>query len=346
MDKVGIGLVGSGYMGLTYAEAITKYVEGAQLIAVTGGRRAPSLAAEYGAEAERGIEELVRRGDIDAVVLATPDQFHHEETLIAAAAHKHVLVEKPMAPSVAKCDEMIAACRTAGVTLAVVKTERYRDLTKRVKQLIEEGIIGQISMLRTSSFFPEPVRKELLNSRLWYADPCSGGLFLSMASHNADFLLWLTGTLAKRVYAQMSTYSDIQLPNMSTMANIAFDNGVMADMWISTEIPAPGFPNTEFSFQIVGRKGIIDFDAYNHLDLASGGQWKREFTPLQFDYLKEPKSPTRLVPHVRVVQEFVNSIQEKRPPAVGGKEGRAAVEICEACVISARTGNAVNLPLS
>ena len=346
MADVRIGLVGSGYMALTYAEAIAKYVKGARLGAIAGGRRAPVLAAEYGVEAVPEVESLIRRSDIDAVVLATPDQFHHEETLQAAAAHKHVLVEKPMAPAVAQCNEMIAACQSAGVNLAVVKTERYRDLTLRVKKLIEEDAIGQVSMLRTGSFFPDTVRKELLSSRLWYADPRSGGLFLSMASHNADFLLWLIGSAAKRVYAQMQTYSAIDLPRMSTMANIAFENGVMADMWISTEIPAPGFPESEFCFQIVGRKGIIDFDAYTHLDLGAEGQWKRDFTPPQFDYLKNPKSPVRLEPHVRVVQEFVSSVQENRPPEVGGEAGRAAVEICEACVISARTGNSVTLPLS
>lgn len=346
MADVRIGLVGSGYMGLTYSEAIAKHLKGARLVAVAGGRRASALAAEYNVTAEPEVESLIRRRDVDAVVLATPDQFHHEETLLAAKARKHVLVEKPMAPSVTQCNEMIAACQSSGVNLAVVQTERYRDLTLRVKQLIEEDAIGQVSMLRTGSFFPDTVRKELLSSRLWYADPRSGGLFLSMASHNADFLLWLIGSAAKRIYAQMHTYSDIDLPRMSTMANIAFENGVMADMWISTEIPAPGFPDSEFCFQIVGRKGIIDFDAYTHLDLGTKGEWKRDFTPPQFDYLKEPKSPVRLEPHIRVVQEFVDSIRENRPPAVGGKEGRAAVEICEACVISAQSGNAVTLPLS
>ena len=61
--------------------------------------------------------------------------------------------------------------------------------------------------------------------------------------------------------------------------------------------------------------------------------------------LKEPKSPIRLYPHIGVVQEFVDSIVEQRPPKVGGEEGRAAVEICQACLISARTGQAVDLPL-
>ena len=81
------------------------------------------------------------------------------------------------------------------------------------------------------------------------------------------------------------------------------------------------------------------------LDLGKDGKWERVYTPERFDYLKEPKSPIRLYPHIGVIQEFVDSIRERRQPKVGGPEGRAAVEMCEACLISARSGQAVNLPL-
>ena len=67
-------------------------------------------------------------------------------------------------------------------------------------------------------------------------------------------------------------------------------------------------------------------------------RWQRVYVPEKFDYLREPKSPIRLVPHVGVVQEFVDSVRERRPPRVGGAEGRAAVEMCEACLLSAKSG--------
>ena len=126
---------------------------------------------------------------------------------------------------------------------------------------------------------------------------------------------------------------------------IEFENDVMAHMWISSEFPKPGIPSSEVRFQVVGRDGIIDLENFEYLDLGKGDRWERIETPERFDHLKEPKSPIRLYPHIGVVQEFVSSIREKRPPAVGGAEGRAAVEICEACLISARTGEAVDLPL-
>jgi predicted dehydrogenase len=200
-------------------------------------------------------------------------------------------------------------------------------------------------MIRTVSSFPIEVTRELGASRPWMADPRSGGLFLGMATHNADFLRWLTGANATRVFAQVNTFSDLEAPAQSVMAQVVFDNGIMGHLWISSEFPSPGLPSSEVRFQVVGRDGIIDLENFEFLDLGKDGEWRRIETPERFDYLKEPKSPVRLHPHIGVVQEFVDSIRERRPPRVGGAEGRAAVEICEACLVSARTGRAVDLPL-
>lgn len=346
MKTVGIGMVGSGFMGLTYSESISKHVNGARLVAVTGGRRAPELAAEFGVPAEESLKALVARDDIDAVVLATPDQSHRDQTLLAAAAGKHVLVEKPMAPTVAQCDEMIAACKAAGVNLAVVQTERYRRLTRKAKQLVDEGEIGRVCILRTTSAFPANVGKEILESRPWYADPAGGGLFMGIAAHNTDFLRWISGARALQVFAQVNTFTDIGVPGQTIMAQIVFEGGIMAHMLISSELPPPSLPSSEVRFQVIGTTGMLDFENFEYLDMGKGEKWERVFTPERFDYFKEPRSPIRLEPHIGVVQEFVDSIREERPPRVGGPEGRAAVEICEACLISARTGQAVSLPLT
>ena len=345
MDTVGIGIAGSGFMGLTYAEAVHSQVKGARLAAVTGGSRALQLAAEYDVPAVASLASLLARPDVQGVIVATPDQYHREITLAAVAAGKHVLVEKPMAPTVAQCDEMIAACKAAGVNLAVVKTERFRKVTQKAKQLIDEGAIGPVWMLRTISSFPISVTREISLTRQWMNEAASGGLFMGIASHNADFLRWLAGADAVKVFAQATTYSDLPATAQSVMAQIAFSNGVMGHMWISSEFPTPGIPASEVRFQVVGRDGIIDLENFEYLDLGKGDKWERVFSPERFDYLKEPKSPIRLYPHAGVVQEFVDSIREARPPRVGGAEGRAAVEICEACLVSSRTGAAVDLPL-
>lgn len=345
METIGIGVIGSGFMGLTYSEVIARHANGCRLAAVAGGQRAAQLAADYEVPCAASVDELLTRGDVHSVVLATPDQDRAELTCRAAAAGKHVLAEKPMAPTVAECDRMIAACAAAGVNLSVVKTERFRKITLRAKQLIDDNVLGPIHMLRTVSAFPLPLTRQLFDERRWMLDPRGGGLFMGMATHNADFLRWLTGRNAVKVFAQATTYSDLAAPNLSVMAQIAFDGGLMAQMWITSELPSPSLPASEVRFQVFGRDAAIDLENFEFLDLGKGDKWERIYTPERFDYLKEPKSPIRLFPHIGVIQEFVDSIREQRPPHVGGAEGRAAVEICEACLISARTGEAVSLPL-
>ena len=150
---------------------------------------------------------------------------------------------------------------------------------------------------------------------------------------------------AVQVFAQATTFSDVPAPALSVMAQIVFEGGIMAHMMITAELPAPSLPSSEVRFQVFGRDAMLDFENFEFLDVGKGDKWERIYTPERFDYLKEPKSPIRLYPHIGVIQEFVDSIREQRPPRVGGAEGRAAVEICEACLISARTGAAVKLPL-
>lgn len=345
MQTVGVGMIGSGFMGLTYSEVVARHAAGCQLVAITGGRRASKLAEDYGVAAEPSVEALLARGDVQAVVLATPDLDRLELTKKAAAAGKHVLAEKPMAPTVAQCDQMIAACAAANVNLAVVKTERFRKITQKAKALIDDGALGPLQMLRTVSAFPLPLARQLFEERAWMADPQGGGLFMGMASHNTDFLRWLTGRNAVKVFAQATTFNDIAGPPLSVMAQISFEDKIMAQMWITAELPNPSLPSSEVRFQVFGRDAMLDLENFEYLDLGQGDKWERVYTPERFDYLKEPKSPIRLYPHIGVIQEFIDSIREERPPKVGGAEGRAAVELCEACLISARTGEAVSLPL-
>lgn len=345
MQTIGVGMVGSGFMGLTYSEVVANHATGCKLVAITGGRRAGQLAADYNVAAEPTIDAMLARDDIHAVVLATPDVDRVELTLKAAAAGKHVLAEKPMAPTVAECDQMIAACAAAKVNLGVVKTERYRKITRKAKGLIDDGTLGPVQMLRTVSAFPLPLSTQLFEDRKWMSDPRSGGLFMGMASHNTDFLRWLTGRNVVKVFAQATTFSEIPGPPLSVMAQIVFEGGIMAQMWITGELPSPSLPSSEVRFQAFGRDAMFDLENFEYLDLGKGDKWERIYTPERFDYLKEPKSPIRLFPHIGVIQDFIDSILEQRAPGVGGAEGRAAVEICEACLISARTGEAVSLPL-
>ena len=93
-----VGVTGSGFMGRTHVEAARR-APGAEIVAVAGGRRAEQLAADYEIDCDESAETMIRRSDIDAVVITTPHHVHIEETLLAAEHGKHALVEKPLATS-------------------------------------------------------------------------------------------------------------------------------------------------------------------------------------------------------------------------------------------------------
>ena len=143
MTDVGFGILGSGNMARVYADALATQVEGGRLVAIALGSRAAALAAEFGVDAEPSAEALLGRPDVDVVVIATPHSTHLPLALAAAAAGKHVYLEKPMALDVAECDQIIDACQRAGVQLTVAKQTRHMEMSMRAKEYIDEGRIGE-----------------------------------------------------------------------------------------------------------------------------------------------------------------------------------------------------------
>jgi predicted dehydrogenase len=343
MESVRIGIVGSGYMGRTYAETTARYNQHCRLTAIAGGQRAAGLAEEYGVAAAPTVEALMERDDVDAVILAMPEQARLEYARLAAAAGKHVLSEKPMAPSVEQCTAIIDACRVAGVTLMVCQTARFRGVPARAKQLIDAGRIGKVWMIRSISAAQQDSNRDAARDKSWLLDPAGGGFFYDQAVHNFDMLCWLTGQRPRQVFATVATYSDLPWPQMSAMAQIAFDGGAAAQLSVCLEMPGTTFPTSAFRFQVIGANGVLDFDMYEHLDLGVDDRWERIWQQPAIDYINQPNAPARLEAHAAVTQEFVDAIREGRAPAVTGEDGRTAVALCEACVTSSGSGQAVTV---
>ena len=113
-------------MGRTHAEAILQLGDHATLTAISGGRRAAGLAERYGIREEATAEALIRRPDVDAIIVTTPHHVHVDATVLACKEGKHVMVEKPLATTVEDCDRMIAAAANAKRILAVGYQQRFR----------------------------------------------------------------------------------------------------------------------------------------------------------------------------------------------------------------------------
>ncbi len=135
MKEIRIGIIGSGFMGRTNAETITKYLDGAKLVSIAGGSRAAALAAEYNAQHDASPDDLLRRDDIDAVFISTPHAVHAEHATLACNNGKHVLLDKPMAASVDECTAIIEAGKHTGTNVMIMFGQRFRKVNIEARRL-------------------------------------------------------------------------------------------------------------------------------------------------------------------------------------------------------------------
>jgi predicted dehydrogenase len=339
MTELLIAILGSGYMGRSYAECLTKFNTRVRLTAISGGRRAPGLAADYGVDHEPTYAGLLARPDVDAVLIATPHADHRDQVIEAAGHGKHVLVEKPMATSVADCDAMIAACRSAGVVLEVIQTLRFRGTPARAKQLIDAGRIGAVRMIRGQAL----VREYAITAGSWAGKPEHGGAFLDMGVHNFDIMRFWSGAEARRVFAHITTYGDSGDAWLSAMAQVVFTSGAMAQQWTSYEVPAQSLTGSQHQYVVVGETAALLIDGYGKLLLSTPDGTELIWEQPPIDFVNRPLDPVRLEAFYTQVQAFVDDVLDERAPTVPGEEGRAAVAIVEAAMRSAETGQAVEM---
>ncbi len=337
---VRFGIAGSGFMAHTYAQCLARHTRGTRLVAIGGGSRAPSLAAEYGVAAEPDVEALVSRPDVDAVIIATPHSLHLPHVLAAAAAGKHVYLEKPMARDIEDCDRMIAACRAAGVLLTVNKVTRFRESPRAAKRLLDDGAIGTLRMVRVTS----TVIAYLPDEKGWVHDPAEGGAWLDMGAHLCDALRWFSGAEATTVFGRIHDFEAPPDLARSVMVQVEMANGVLAQIWMSFEVPSPGL-GSQSQWLLVGSDGMIDLDAYGKVRLGRGTGWELVHEMPAFDLNADVYSPIRLAAFAEQVQDLADAIRDHRSPAVSGAEARAAIELVQAARVSDRTGAAVTLPL-
>lgn len=331
MDEIRLGVIGSGFMGRTNAETITKYLKGAHLVSIAGGSRAQKLAEEYNVECDPSVQSLLERRDIDAVFVSTPHSEHAAQAVMAAENGKHVLLDKPMAASVADCEWIIAAAKKSGVNVMIMFGQRFRKVNIEAYKLIQEGAIGRITQIHAYALNSGG----LASLPPWQSQPENLGTLFGHGIHNLDQVRWFTGDDVANVSAQVQRESPSN-NEVSTMAVLGMRNGAMATVWVSWTIPSPGFPGSAFSARVVGEKGILELDAYGQLRLGRDGGWTVVIEQAPIDFKgKGMLDPVRLEAYATQGTEFLNSIREKRQPSVTGEDGRAAVEIALAAYQSA-----------
>ena len=311
------GLVGAGDIVRRRVGEALRESAGSTLAGVSRARAdlVDSFAREIGAaRAYPTWQELVADPDIDAVYVATPVRLHAQQTIAAAEAGKHVLCEKPMAMNVAECDQMIAACRRAGVALGIAYYRRFYPAVIRVKELLASGEIGTPVFAQMMAF--EPFDPEPGEPRSWLLDrsESGGGPMADFGCHRLEVLLNLFGPV-RHVSSIVSTVALRREVEDTAASLLQFERGSTA-MVAVTHAAA----DRQDTFDLFGTKGSVRIASLNRGELAIRAEGR--------DRVELHPPPANL--HQPLVDDFVDAVRTGRAPAVDGHAGRAVAAVQDA----------------
>ncbi|MEM8735080.1 MAG: Gfo/Idh/MocA family oxidoreductase [Planctomycetota bacterium] len=343
----GFGIVGCGMIANFHCKAIAD-IEGAHLVGCYNRtkEKADKLAAEFGGTAYAELDALLANPEVDIISICSPSGAHRDACLAAAQAGKHVVVEKPLDVTVAKCDEMIAACESANVKLATIFPSRFHKSSRLMKDAVDQGRFGQLALgdayvkwYRTQEYYDSGAWRGT-----WELD--GGGALMNQAIHSVDLLLWLMGP-AVEVAAHTATvgHERIEVEDVCT-ASIRFANGSLGVV----EATTAGFPGSLKKIELSGTQGTAVLEEEDII------KWEfAEPLPSDDSLREEMMGKTKTGggaadpaaighhAHAELFRDFLEAIRDDRAPAIDGVEGKRSVALIEAIYESAKTGKSVKL---
>ncbi|MFO0805300.1 MAG: Gfo/Idh/MocA family oxidoreductase [Gemmataceae bacterium] len=351
-----IGLVGCGKVGGIHAAALQSIPE-AKFVAACDANadRAAAFAAKYGAAPFTDLPAMLKH--VDAVIIGTPHPLHAEPAILAAQAGVHVLVEKPMAATLADCDAMLAAAKRSGVTLGVISQRRFFEPVQRMKAAIDAGKIGMpalgvfimYSWREPSYYHSDPWRGK------W--DTEGGGVLVNQSPHQLDILLWLLGPVAE----VSGTWANVNHPNVevddTAVATLRFKNGGLGSI-ITSVSQKPGIYTKVHVHGSNGASVGVETDRGATFIAGVSGISEPPLTDLWTVPGEEQQLPqfqaedraafaavdATVHYHALQIRDWVLAIQENRPPLVTGEDGRAVVELFTAIYRSHREKRSIPIP--
>jgi len=347
-DTVGIGIWGTGMIAEFHAQALAE-ITNAKLVAAHNrtAEKGKAFAAKHGIAYAETPEALLSNPAIHAICLCTPSGDHLDPALACAKAGKHVIVEKPLEVTLARCDEMIAACKKAGVKIGGILPRRFGVGAVALKAAIEAQRFGKITL--ASALIPWWRSQEYYDSAAWRGTQQfdGGGALMNQGIHTIDLLLWLMGP-ATRVSATMGlvAHKNIEVEDVA-VGWMEFANGARATIAGSTACwSQEGFPA---EIRIHGTTGaaVLRDDQLTAFEFAS--RLPTDTTHITSnENLKgvganDPKAIGHAW-HKANLSEIIDALIANREPAINGAEGRKAVELILALYESARNNGTPTNP--
>ncbi|NOK59416.1 MAG: Gfo/Idh/MocA family oxidoreductase [Chloroflexi bacterium AL-W] len=339
-SPLSFAIVGTGMVARYHAEAIAQ-TPGAKLIAVcrSDAAGAQQAAEQFGVPCETNYEALLARPDVDVVCICTPSGMHAAQTIQAAQAGKHVLVEKPMALTLADADAMIRACYDANVQLGVVLQRRTDPTFSMVRASITAHELGEMVLGSVNVPYVRP--QTYYDSAAWRGTWAldGGGALMNQGIHLVDLLLWYMGDVAE-VHANFTTRArNIEVEDCVT-ATLRFASGALGSM-VATTAAEPGFPHR---VEVYGTAGGVQIEGETVVRWNGGGSHRAATTTMSGSAdAGAGGSPTGIsaVGHTNIVMDFVDAIGSGCAPLVPGAEGRRSLALVLAIYEAARSGQAV-----
>lgn len=359
MKPTRVALVGCGKVAGIHAAALAELPQ-AQFVAAcdVSPDRAGPFGVRWNAQPFTDLATMLREARPDAVIVGTPHPLHAEAAIRAAESGAHVLVEKPLAASLADCDAMLAAARKTGVTLGVISQRRFYEPVQRMKRAIDAGKIGrpalgvfiQYSWRDAAYYASDPWRGR------W--DTEGGGVLVNQSPHQLDILLWLMGPAAEvSGYWANLNHPTVEVDD-TAVASIRFKNGGVGSI-ITSLSQKPGIYTKVHIHGASGASVGVETDRGATFIAGVSEVAEPPLTDLWTVPGEEHLLPAfqaddraafgsvRATVHYHKLQiaDFLDAIREGRKPLVTGEDGRAVVELFSAIYQSSRERRAVTLPL-
>ncbi len=332
---VRVAVIGTGAISQSHVAAYRAV--GASIVAACDVNEASlaERARAWGVERRyRDYRTMFADGGFDVVSIAAPTAVHHPATLAAAEAGVHVLVEKPIALSIELADEMIAACRRAGVLLQVNHQLRSSAAAQRARELIEGGAIGRVTYLRLRQAHDWAG----LGVRPSFATRASsgGGTLLDNGCHLMDLARYLGGPV-EEVYARAATLQyDVEVED-TAVVSLRFASGALGS--VETAWTATGW---EEGFWVYGTEGALEHTnrfgppVLRHSHRTSPGTTWGETDVTTYEFAGGG-------PHARHIAAFLEALAGRAPVACTGEDGREAVRLVLRAYDSAASGAPLTL---
>ncbi len=348
MSEYGFGIVGLGMIAEFHAKAIAA-MAGGKLVAACSREeaKAGNFCAEHGGRPYADMGAFLADPDLRVVTVCNPSGLHLEPARQAAAAGKHVVVEKPLEVTPQRCDGIIAACREAGVKLAAVFPSRFADASMLVKRTIDSGRFGRLTL--GSAYIKWWRTQEYYDSGAWRGtrELDGGGALMNQSIHAIDLLQWFMGPV-ESVTARTDclAHQRIEVEDAAA-AVLRFTSGALGVIEGSTA----AYPGQLKRLEVCGTKGsmILEQNSLKQWEFAEAqagdDEVREKFAAGEASGGQSDPKAISFTGHQRQFEDFAAAL-DGGTPLVDGAEGRKSVEIICAIYKSAREGGApVRLPL-